>query len=96
MTRPILKYLFLLVGSFPLFLKAQMKPIEKVYIVEGVVADIETLKIIPSVIIFNDTLGITTTSDENGYFKVVAPYNLVRDKRLIIIDFVIKGYKRNG
>lgn len=96
MTRPILKFLVLLVGLLPLFLKAQMKPLEKVFIVEGIVADKETLEVIPSAIIFNDTLGITTTSDENGYFKLVVPYNLVRERRHIQIDIVKRGYKRNG
>ena len=96
MTRHILKFLVLFVGLFPLFLKAQMKPLEKVYIVEGIVADKETLEVIPSAIIFNDTLGITTTSDENGYFKVVVPYSLIKERRHIQIDIVKNGYKKNG
>jgi hypothetical protein len=93
----ILKFLVLMAGLFPFLLKAQMKPLEKVFIIEGIVADKETLEVVPSVIIFNDTLGITTTSDENGYFKVVVPFKLISERQqLISIDIVKSGYKRNG
>ena len=75
---------------------AQMRPIKKVYIVEGVVADRETLKAIPSAILYNDSLGITTTSDETGYFKIVVPNELIKDRQSIPIDIVKIGYKRDG
>ena len=75
---------------------SQMRPIDKVYIVEGMVADRETLNIIPSAILYNDSLGITTTSDERGYYKLVVPYDLIKERRLIRIDVLKAGYKRNG
>jgi hypothetical protein len=75
---------------------SQMQPIDKVYIVEGVVGDRETLQIIPSAILYNDSLGITTTSDEKGYFKLVVPFELLKKKQTIWIDIVKNGYKRNG
>jgi len=75
---------------------SQMRPIDKIYIVEGVVADRETLKAIPSAILYNDSLGIATTTDENGYFKIVVLHELFRDRKLILIDIVKTGYKRNG
>jgi|GEM_PF-3169076 len=75
---------------------SQMRPIDKVYIVEGVVADRETLQIIPSAILYNDSLGITTTSDDKGYFKLVVPFELIKKKQTIWIDIVKNGYKRNG
>ena len=96
MKLPILKLLVLFSVVLPFHLQAQMKPLDKVYIIEGIVADKETLEVIQSAIIFNDTFGITTTSDENGYFKLVVPYNLVKDRALIPIDILRKGYKRNG
>jgi hypothetical protein len=73
-----------------------MRPIDKVYIVEGVVADRETLKAVSSAILYNDSLGITTTSDENGYFKIVVPYELLNNRISIPINIVKTGYKRNG
>jgi len=73
-----------------------MKPFDKVYIVEGIVADRETLKIIPSAILYNDSLGITTTSDERGYYKLVVPYDLIKERQIIPVDVVKEGYKRNG
>lgn len=75
---------------------AQMRPIDKVYIVEGMVADRETLKVLPSAILYNDSLGITTTTDENGYFKIVVPYEHFKNRKSILIDIVKTGYKRNG
>jgi hypothetical protein len=74
----------------------QMRPVGKVCIVEGVVADRETLKGIPSAILYNDSLGIMTTSDQTGYFKLVAPLELLKEKQTIRIDIVKDGYKRNG
>jgi hypothetical protein len=75
---------------------SQMRPIDKVYIVEGVVADRETLKAVSSAILYNDSLGITTTSDENGYFKIVVPYELLKNRISIPMTVVKTGYKRNG
>jgi hypothetical protein len=75
---------------------SQMRPIDKIYIVEGVVADRETLKAIPSAILYNDSLGITTTTDENGYFKIVVPYELLKSRQLIPITILKTGYKKNG
>jgi hypothetical protein len=74
---------------------SQMRPIDKVYIVEGVVADKETLKAVPSAILYNDSLGITTTSDENGYFKIVVPDELLKNLKSIPIDIVKTDYKTN-
>ena len=91
-----LKIIFFVLALLPHFLKGQMKPLEKVFVVEGIIADKETFEIIPSAIIFNDTLGITTISDENGYFKIVVPYKLVTEKQHIQIDIIKTGYKRNG
>jgi hypothetical protein len=90
------KFVLFIAILFPILLQAQMKPIDKVLIVEGIVADIETLEILPSAILFNDALGITTTSDERGYFKIVVPYQLIKDKMDINIDIIKPGYKRNG
>lgn len=78
------------------FCGAQMHPLDKVYIVEGMVADRETLKAIPLAILYNDSLGITTTSDENGYFKIVVPHGLMTQRKNINIDILKTGYKRNG
>lgn len=75
---------------------SQMKPLGKVYIVEGMVVDRENLQVVPSAILYNDSLGITTTSDENGYFKIVVPLNLIKNLEDIVIDIVKQGYKRNG
>lgn len=75
---------------------SQMRPVDKVYIVEGVVADRENLKSISSAILYNDNLNIFTTSDEKGYFKLVVPYELIKDGKTIPIDIVKNGYKRNG
>lgn len=74
----------------------QMRSIDKIYIVEGVVADRETLKAVSSAILYNDSLGIITTSDENGYFKIVVPYELLSNDKLIPLNIVKTGYKRNG
>jgi hypothetical protein len=73
-----------------------MRPIDKVYIVEGVVADRETLKSLPSAILYNDSLGVMTTSDEKGYFKLVVPVELIEKRQNICLDIVKTGYKRNG
>jgi len=73
-----------------------MSPIDKVYIVEGIVADRDLMKVIPDAILYNDSLGITTSSDENGYFKLVIPYNFFKNRRVVPIDIVKNGYKRNG
>ena len=89
-------FIFLIALLTTSFCSAQMRPIGKVYIVEGIVADRETLQVIPSAILYNDSLGITTTSDENGYFKIVVPHELILERRLINIDIVKSGYKRNG
>jgi hypothetical protein len=91
--RIILSFILLLTATFSF---AQMRQISKVYIEEGVVVDRETLEVIASATLYNDSLGITTTSDENGYFKIVVPYDLVRDGRFIRIDIVKPGYKRTG
>ncbi|WP_462254477.1 hypothetical protein [Ferruginibacter sp.] len=96
MNSVFLKIILLSLGLLPHLLKGQMKVLEKVFVVEGIIADKETFEIIPSAIIFNDTLGITTISDENGYFKIVVPYKLVIEKQYIQIDIVKTGYKRNG
>lgn len=86
-------FISMLIGSFSF---AQMQPIDTVYIVEGIVADRGTLKIIPLAILYNDSLGITTTSDENGYFKIVVPVKLVKGGKHVFIDIVKTGYKRDG
>lgn len=78
-------------GSF-----SQMHPAGKVYIVEGVVADKETLKGIRSAVVYNDSLSIMTTSDERGYFKLVVPVELIRKMKMIPVGIVKKGYKRTG
>lgn len=75
---------------------AQIRPIDKVYIVEGIVTDRETLIIIPSAILYNDSLGIMTTSDERGYYKIVVPVNWVQQRRTIPLNVVKTGYKRLG
>src|SRR6267378_246708 len=86
----------LFIVILPLFAFSQMRPIGTVYVVEGIVADRETFKTIPSAILYNDSLGITTTSDENGYFKIVVSYDLVKNGKSIRLDIVKPGYKRNG
>ena len=91
--RIILSFILLLTTTFSF---AQMRPIDKVFIEEGLVLDRETLKVIPSAILYNDSLGITTTSDENGYFKIVVPYALVKDGKFIPLSIVKSGYKRMG
>lgn len=75
---------------------AQTQPLDKVYIVEGMVADRETLKIIPNTFIYNDSLGITTTSDKRGYFKIVVPYELIKKRGSIGLTVIKTGYQRNG
>lgn len=75
---------------------SQIQPVDKVYVVEGVVADRESLKSIPSAILYNDSLGIMTTSDEKGYFKLVVPLELVTKRQMIPLEIVKTGYKRNG
>lgn len=75
---------------------AQMKPVGKVYITEGFVADIDTKEPISGAILYNDSLTITTTTDQNGYFKIAVPVSLIKSKNLIPIDVIKKGYKRNG
>ncbi|MEQ1798369.1 MAG: hypothetical protein ABL872_10465 [Lacibacter sp.] len=75
---------------------SEMRPIDKVYIVEGVVADRETLKCIPSAFLYNDSLGVMTTSDEKGYFKLVVPGEIIEKRKIIYLDIVKTGYKRNG
>lgn len=75
---------------------SQMRPIDKVYIVEGIVADRDSMKVVADAILYNDSLGITTTSDENGYFKLVIPYNFFKNRNVIPIDIVKSGYKRIG
>jgi hypothetical protein len=78
---------------------SQIRPNNAVYIIEGVVADRETLKGLPSAILYNDSLHITTTSDENGYFKIVLPYELIRqydlfrNQNFLRIDVLKAGYK---
>lgn len=84
----------LIMMLFVNFSFAQMRPIGKVYIVEGVVVDGETFLAIPSAILYNDSLHITTTSDENGYFKIVIPYDLIKDKGVIPIEIEKTSYKR--
>ena len=73
-----------------------MHPIDTVYVVEGIVADRQTQKTIRSAILYNDSMSITTTSDENGYFKIVVPYKIFKNHHSIPIDIVKSGYKRNG
>lgn len=91
--RIVTMFVSLLIASYS---HSQMRPIDKIYIVEGVVADRETLKALSSAILYNDSLGITTTSDENGYFKIVVPYELIKSRKSIPIEIVKPGYKRNG
>lgn len=85
--------IFIFIGSYSF---GQMRAIDKVYIVEGVMADRETLEVIPSAILYNDSLGITTTSDERGYFKIVVPYELIRTRNTIPINIIKSGYKNSG
>lgn len=75
---------------------AQTQSIDKVYIVEGVVADRESLQPISLAILYNDSLGVTTTSDESGYFKIVVPVGLVRKMKSIPIRIIKEGYKQLG
>lgn len=74
---------------------SQMQPVDKVYVIEGVVADRESLKSIPSAILYNDSLGIMTTTNEKGYFKVVVPLELILKKQRIPIEISKPGYKLN-
>jgi hypothetical protein len=55
----------------------KIRPVDKPYIIQGVVADRETLKPIPDALLYNDSMGIMTTSDEKGYFKLVVPAGLI-------------------
>lgn len=75
---------------------AQSQSIDNVYIVEGVVADRESLQPISMAILYNDSLGVTTTSDENGYFKLVVPLVLVRKMKSIPIRIIKEEYKQLG
>lgn len=88
--------LFFFSSLISFFGSAQMRPIDKVFIVEGIVVDRETLITLPSVILYNDSLGIMTTSDERGYFKLVIPDKLIQNREMIPIDAIKTGYKRNG
>jgi hypothetical protein len=84
----------LLTTSFSL--AQTMRPIDKVYILEGVVADKQTLKPTPDAVLYNDSLGLMTTSDGKGYFKLVVPVALIEKRPMIRIDIVKSGYKRDG
>jgi hypothetical protein len=91
--RLLITIFFLLIASVSF---TQTQPINKFYIVEGVVADRETLQPISLAILFNDSLGVTTTSDNNGYFKVVVPLELIRKMGSIPIRIIKYGYKLLG
>src|SRR5688572_23965119 len=72
---------------------AQIPAINKVYVIEGIVADQGTLKTIPSAILYNDSLRIITATDENGYFKSVLPFDQIKAGIDIPLVIVKEGYK---
>ena len=75
---------------------AQKVPIKTVYILEGIVTDRETFKVIPSASLFCDSLGINTMSDQYGYFKIAVPLEQVRDSMVVPFKITRAGYKPFG
>lgn len=88
-------FIVLLILLKTTFSFAQTQVFSKVYIVEGLVIDAETSQVVPSAILYNDSLGIATTTDENGYFKIVVPVGLVKSGTNVQINVVKTGYKLN-
>jgi hypothetical protein len=77
------------------FCFAQTSTFSKVYVVEGLVLNTGTFEVIPSAVLHNHSLGITTTTDQNGYFKIVVPFKSLKDDSIINIEVAKEGYKIN-
>lgn len=86
--------LFLLFNSFCV-LGQEVTKINCVYAVEGVIIDGDSYQAISNAILKNEKLGITSISDDRGYFSFAFPIKYLDSGKTVGLEILKKGYNTN-